>query len=61
MKKQFITLGIIGFILAPVRWTLHGVHIVCEEVGARSLETELRLEKEYRDYDKVVDKRPQSK
>lgn len=56
MKKQFITLGIIGFLLAPVRYTLHGVHIVCEEVGARALEQELRLEKEYRDYDKVVDK-----
>lgn len=61
MKKQFITLGIIGFLLSPVRWTLHGVHIVCEEVGCRALEQELRLEKEFREPYKPIDKAPESK
>ncbi len=43
MKKQLITLGLIGFMLAPVKWTLHGTHVVAEEIHWQALKLELKL------------------
>ncbi len=43
MKKQLITLGLVGFMLAPVKWTLHGTHVVAEEIHWQALKLELKL------------------
>lgn len=48
MKKSIITLGIIGFILSPVRWALHATHNTLDYLGLSALQAELRLEKSRR-------------
>lgn len=43
MKKQLLTLGLIGFLLWPVREALHITHIVCDTVGSVAEHVEIRL------------------
>lgn len=47
LKKQFITLGIIGFVMTSIRWGAHLTIETCDTVGAKALQvwqwTENRL------------------
>lgn len=41
---SLVTLGIIGFLLTPVRYGLHATHSIAESVAVGALRAELRLE-----------------
>lgn len=43
MRKAITTLGIIGFLFAPVKWALHITHEIADEIGTRALIIEMKL------------------